>query len=230
MLRWLWRIAAPVAAFAFLAYSPTTRADTIKFAGVSGSGSGPYTYTFQVTLDNSGTLVLGPNTQTVIGGTANFGASFITLYDIPGLTGQSYIADQPGSTFSVASAATGTTPLNPNVVGLPLVGVTDGALSNITLTFTGTDGLTTSSLPNVALNGDRLLGTLSLTTTSYLSSGTMLGWAEQDNNGVTDAASVGSVAVVVPLPQTANMGIALIVCLGCFGTWRKLKDNQNAMA
>jgi hypothetical protein len=33
-------------------------------------------------------------------------------------------------------------------------------------------------------------------------------------------------ATVVPLPATANMGIALLVCLAGAGVWRKVKNSQ----
>lgn len=35
---------------------------------------------------------------------------------------------------------------------------------------------------------------------------------------------------VVPLPATANMGLALIGCLGVFGVWRRLKGAGDVMA
>jgi hypothetical protein len=213
MLRFFRRANCALAASALLVMAVPALASTIKLAPAGSSGSGPYQYLFEVTLNASGELVLGPNNQTAVGGNANFGPSMLTLYDIAGMTGASYVEDVLGvSTFSTSIAGTGVTPLNPNVIGLPLLSVSDSpALDNVTLTYTGPSGLQTSSLPNVASNGDKLLGMLTVDTTTLIPGGTFLPYAMQDNTlpSHVDEALLTSVQIPIPEPA-AGLGILTI--------------------
>jgi hypothetical protein len=211
----------------------TARAETIKLVGLAGGGTN--TVTFQVTLDASGELVTGTNNQTALGGNADFHASFVTLYDIPNLVTASYTPDVAAATFGVRQSGLGIvpdlagptdslTPRNPNFPLTPIMVVADNPLvDNATLEYTGASGLTISSLTNTALNGDKLLGILTLNLSSPLASGSPLGYAMQDNSfpGHTDEALVSSVSVAAPTPATAGLGVLLLGGLGTLGSRRR---------
>jgi len=226
MVELLRRLVQPLVAGTILVFAPIAGANTIKLVSTGATGTGPYNYTFQVTLDASGELVSGPNVQS---GHA-FGSSFVTLYDVPGITGASFAPDVVAAAFSAPTLqALGRTPDSPTDPGFgPIGGVTDGAGNNVTLAYNGGSPLHISSLPSFALNGDHLLGTLSVTTTSFIASGTFLQFAMQDNAnpGGNDEALLSNVPVVVPTPASAGMGLALLGGIGGLNTLRLVRRRQ----
>jgi hypothetical protein len=226
-----WRIVATVAAIACVFAVSTAKAETIHLVGLGGGGTN--TVTFQVTLDASGELVTGTNNQTTLGGNADFYSSFVTLYDIPNFVSASYSPDVAAATFGTQTSGTAVlpdgvttnslTPRNPNAAGNPAVTVTDGADTNVTLVYNGASGLTISSLSTTAINGDKLLGILTVNLSSPLAGGKLLGYAMQDNSfpGHSDEALVSAVSVAVPTPATAGLGILLLGGLGTLGGRRR---------
>jgi hypothetical protein len=223
MFRFTKRVTAS-AAVALLGLAPFAKADTIKLwsLGVVQSGAN-YTYTFQVTEDNAGQLVSGTNTQTINGATTNYGSSFISLYDVGTAVTSSFSADV-GTWNSPTVQLTGATPLDPTTAGptnadQPLaMGVIDGATSeNVTLVYNGST-VNGTSLVTLAADGNKLLGTLTITSDVLIAPGKSIRFASQDNTTAgVDSATVSLVTVAAPLPAAASTGLALLGGLGLLG-------------
>jgi hypothetical protein len=206
MLSKLLRFAAPLVAVALFALAP------------------PIVQATTVTYTTSGLFNGGPNTFVTHGGmTISFlaGGATINAPSNIGL-GTFHVAGTTTGTFSDTFVLTvnQTVPLpggSQSFGQASVSGTIDINSSGASVQFTSPLSVTIGTSPavsyRIASADDSTPGKLNL-----VSPTTDTG-AGQGNTTIQGA-------VVVPLPATANMGIALLLCLAGAGVWRKVKSSQ----
>jgi len=180
------------------------RADfQLSLVGGAPTGSGPFTYTYQVFLTSNSALSL-------TGGGGN-PASFFTIYDFNGyVPGSAALGTLTG--FSISAQNVGFTPIfqsppdNPGIV-------------NITFTDVSNTTSNSSLVSSVLLGTVSLQSTISLTQQAAFYSG-----ASQNAVNGNIANNTGSVAGPLAVPEPASvamLGIGLVAVLGLGSRRRK---------
>jgi hypothetical protein len=197
MLSKLLRFAAPVVAIALFALAPPASAHSILY-----------------TTGSLATSPAGPNTT--------WSYNFNVTSDGQVETGDLFvIVDFGGYVAGSAFAPAGWTPSVVGFTGTVSAGVSSSTVAdsagvtNLVFTYAG-----------ATLVGPQDLGAFGATTTLKGQTGGSLLAIDHSQSGGVPETNSGALPGPVPLPATANMGIALLVCLAGAGVWRKLKSSQ----
>ena len=233
MLRWLWKLGPPVVAIALFGMASAARADTLANLmatnGVIVQGDKTFS---NFTYDPHGNASPGAANVTITGIGSGVGADY---YGIRISGGFNDAADNVVSDWLITYDVTVTDP-NYRITDAHMASNVDANSG------AGYGTITESFLPNgpqqiTVFNINPGMDQPTAENTFGLPGYTVL-HVQKDiqlsaDTGIVTMSFIDqrfSQTSVVPLPATANMGIALIVCLGGFGAWRKLKVDQNAMA
>jgi len=177
------------------------------------------------------TLNLSDNANTVIANIAVDGVSAAGSQPITDFTGQMFVDTSIAQ--NVSGAIAGNFILTDQFLKTYSVAVLSGSYA---YTGTGGDQVTISALTAGGLFSSSTFGGVNVSSWQSVQpvNGTIFQFAM--SRAVFDALGGGvdtdvdaEITAVVPLPATANMGIALIACVGGAGIWQRRKSGQVAL-
>jgi hypothetical protein len=167
------------------------------------------TFTYEADLTPTGVMAAGDG---------------FTIFDFALPTGAT-IDLSPYSPFWQYSTQPVGSPVSGGVAGVGASlspGGDDASVDNVSFVWSGPTVMGTDP----ALLISPIVGVFHVTTNAPFTDSDLA--VSHDSSVGATATAFGPVPVasVAPLPATANMGLALIACLGGFGAWRKMKTGQ----
>jgi hypothetical protein len=210
MLSKLLRFAAPLVALALFAMAPPNA----SAASLDYSTSGVFGSNSSSSITDSGiTITLNPNVSNGLviadGSTGNAAlGKFVVTGSFPSSANFS-------DTFTLKVTQTQPTPGGNQTFG-------QASISG-NIAWNGASGFVQFTSPLSVTIGSNPPVIYTISSADQTAPGKLLLNSPNSNGGET---TINGTATVVPLPATANMGIALLVCLAGAGVWRKVKNSQ----